>query len=268
MRRTNPTYKQFAAKHGITMDCELGEHRAGWPAGSSHWRCTLKMGRRRMTVPFSMGPAHTGSPQLDAVLNSLALDASMYENTGSAEELASELGYDDMRQARKVWSALRSQTERLKKFLDDEQYEELVWEVGPEENNPRQRNPVGYTADGQIFYPDRQVSPKAEYLYVPIRGYEVTWVAVRWDAEGQKAVGWVDVDDFEADFDMVEVVDKLNGQIVRYVRADDDPIEAFRKMIVQYWDRFDRYIVRGVTNDGNVVVDNQGGPGGWIRFLW
>lgn len=176
MRRTNPTYKQFAAKHGITMDCELGEHRAGWPAGSSHWRCTLKMGRRRMTVPFSMGPAHTGSPQLDAVLNSLALDASMYENTGSAEELASELGYDDMRQARKVWSALRSQTERLKKFLDDEQYEELLYETHEEgfEPNPHAAGLPGpgyyWTGRYTVFRGDRAVGQLSPYRSNPERG--------------------------------------------------------------------------------------------------
>lgn len=51
-----------------------------WSADASHWRVTIKRNGKRMTVSYSMGSAHTGSPDECDVLNCLLSDASCVED--------------------------------------------------------------------------------------------------------------------------------------------------------------------------------------------
>lgn len=152
----------------------------------------------------------------------------------------------------------------------DWQLRNELWEQLPHGDSMPEQNPIGYTAEGAITFPDRRVTPRPNYIYVPTRGAGATWVAMKSEfMGGKRAVGWVAIEDIPVRFDEVEVYDKLNDKMIRQVRTDDDPIEMFRKMIVQYGERHDQYVVQGVRNDGSVVIDNQGGPGGWIRtFDW
>lgn len=60
----------------------------------------------------------------------------------------------------------------------------------------------------------------------------------------------------------VEVIDKLNptSQPVVHMRGGEP---EFQRLLDQYGDRHDEYVVQLVTDDGDTVLaDNQGGPGG------
>ncbi len=101
-----------------------------------HWRCTLWMGNRRMTVNFSMGYGHGGKhPTVDRVLGALADDAAGYDNVGGDfDEWVSSYGYEDEtpeeeRKARGIFRAVETQTEKLQRFLGDDAYQELLWET-------------------------------------------------------------------------------------------------------------------------------------------
>ncbi len=65
----------------------------------------------------------------------------------------------------------------------------------------------------------------------------------------------------------VEVYDKLNDKMVIYWRADGSGLVELEKALQKYGARHERYVVQGVSNDGRVLVDNQGGSGGEIRWL-
>jgi hypothetical protein len=67
--------------------------------------------------------------------------------------------------------------------------------------------------------------------------------------------------------DAVEVIDTLNSSRVIYWRADGSGLHELERALQQYGDQPDHYVVQGVTHDGRVLVDNQGGAGGEIRWM-
>ena len=68
-----------------------------------------------MTVYFSQGPAISGEPTTEDVLDCLALDAS---GADSFEDWCAEYGYDtDSRKAEHIYNTVRKQTEELASFL-------------------------------------------------------------------------------------------------------------------------------------------------------
>ncbi len=83
----------------------------------------------RMTLHFSKGVGHHGqAPEVTEVLDCLASDAAGIENSQDFEGFCSEYGYDtDSRKAEKTYKACVHQTERLKRFLGDDLYDQLVW---------------------------------------------------------------------------------------------------------------------------------------------
>jgi hypothetical protein len=84
----------------------------------------------RMTLTFSKGIGHHGAePTVTEVLGCLASDASGVENAGGDfEEWCSEYGYDtDSRTAERIFKACQHQANRLKSFLGDEAFEQLLW---------------------------------------------------------------------------------------------------------------------------------------------
>lgn len=125
------TLKAFIVRHKITATAEWANtnpNMVDMPPGSSHWLVTLRCGRRRITIPFSQGPAICQEPDANDVLNCLASDAASFENAQSFEDWCSEYGYDvDSRKAEKTYHAVESQTEKLKRFLPTEAYEQLLW---------------------------------------------------------------------------------------------------------------------------------------------
>jgi hypothetical protein len=124
---------QFLTEYRITMAATWAQdnpHMSDPIAGASHWRCTFKRGRQRLTVPFSMGPAHRGEPEARDVLSCLADDAAGYENAPDFESWAPDYGYDtDSRRALKTFATVEKQSAKLKAFLGDEAYEQLLWKT-------------------------------------------------------------------------------------------------------------------------------------------
>lgn len=100
-----------------------------WPRTATHWRCTLKRGRRTMTTYFSQGSAICNEPTAADVLDCLAGDAGGIENASGFEDWASEYGYDtDSRRAERTYNVAMRQTEKLRQFMGDA-YETLLWKT-------------------------------------------------------------------------------------------------------------------------------------------
>lgn len=115
------TLKTFIKANRIRMTAEwAGENpkMSDMPAGSSHWKCTFRRDNLRMTIPFSQGPAISGEPTAEDVLECLLSDSASVENAGSFEDWCSEFGYDqDSRKAESVFRACKDQAAKLRKFL-------------------------------------------------------------------------------------------------------------------------------------------------------
>lgn len=94
----------------------------------THWRVTLRRGRAKMTVYYSMGSAHVGhEPTAQEVIDCIAQDGAYLD--GTFENWARDLGLDpDSRAAHRTYMVCKRQTERLQKFLGDEHYAELMGE--------------------------------------------------------------------------------------------------------------------------------------------
>lgn len=89
-----------------------------------------KRGAARMTLYFSKGMGHSGAePRADEVLSCLALDAAGIEDaSGDFDAWCSEYGYDtDSRKAEKIFKTCEHQAARLKNFLGDDLYDQLLW---------------------------------------------------------------------------------------------------------------------------------------------
>jgi hypothetical protein len=114
--------------------------RAAWTDRNPHmegsdrmdnWKVQLRMGAKRLSVYFSMGMGHGGAePGADDVLNCLASDAAGIENASSFEDWCDEYGYDtDSRKHLRTFKVCERQAEKLKAFLGDDLYRELLWET-------------------------------------------------------------------------------------------------------------------------------------------
>jgi hypothetical protein len=124
------TLRKFIESNRVRFAAEMTDanpHMDSMPAGSVHWRCTLKVGRRSMVVYFSQGPAVCREPTAEDVLDCLASDASGYENAGSFEEWCGEYGYDtDSRKAEKTYKAIEKQCDGLGRLFSPDQFAALL----------------------------------------------------------------------------------------------------------------------------------------------
>lgn len=115
------------------------------------WSATLSRGGVDLSTPFRSGIAHVTRtakrsyypdwgeflptyqptpPTAADVLDSLANDASAWENSRSFENFASDLGYDpDSRKAEAIYRACGEIAKGLRNLLGAEGYEELLWKV-------------------------------------------------------------------------------------------------------------------------------------------
>jgi hypothetical protein len=126
------TLDQFIGENRITIKNEWTDKNPSFDdSPMDHWRSTLRMGGRRLTIIFSMGHGHGGKePNANDILQCLALDAAGFENARDFEDWCNEYGYDDdSRKAERIYEQVRKQARKLKTFLGDEKYEELLWEV-------------------------------------------------------------------------------------------------------------------------------------------
>ena len=70
------------------------------------------------------------NPEVEDVLNSLALDAGSYDNSRNFEDFCSDFGYDeDSRTAEKIYNACAEMSKSLKYFLGSELYDTLLYKV-------------------------------------------------------------------------------------------------------------------------------------------
>ena len=124
--------KQFCNKHKIKARADWADsnpHMAD-SQNMDHFKVTLRYAGRQMTLYFSQGYGISGEPTAADVLNCLASDSSSVENARSFEDWASDLGYDtDSRKAEKIFKVCEKQAERLKKFLGEDLYKILLWDV-------------------------------------------------------------------------------------------------------------------------------------------
>lgn len=117
------TIQKFIEKHGIRFTCKPADanpYMEDMPPGSMHWRCTLRLGRRSMTVPFSQGPAICKEPTAADVLDCIASDVASVAGLQGFEEWCANLGYDpDSRKAEKTFRAIERQVDVLERWLGD-----------------------------------------------------------------------------------------------------------------------------------------------------
>lgn len=96
-----------------------------------HWRCCLRRNGRQLTVIFSMGSGHNGrQPEASDVLDCLASDADSYNNSSSFEDWAADYRYDaNSRTAERTYNTIGTQTGKLRRFLGNILYKELLYNV-------------------------------------------------------------------------------------------------------------------------------------------
>lgn len=114
----------FVNKHNVRADVEMVGDNPNMPDFEGyHYKVTLRMGSKHMTVPFSCGYACNWPEAVD-VLNCLVSDAGSADY--SFEDFCAELGYDeDSRKAERTYNAVVKQTAKLKTFLNSH-YEEAL----------------------------------------------------------------------------------------------------------------------------------------------
>ena len=106
---------------------------AGFVAGSSSWKVVLRNPRgKTLTVPFYMGPALRGEPELEDVLEAIVSGALAYENNDDILEFASEYGYStdtaaERAQVRRTFNACKRLSERLRTWLEPEEFDSLAY---------------------------------------------------------------------------------------------------------------------------------------------
>lgn len=121
------TYDEWAERYGITGEIEPAETHEGWEGDGFHYSVTLRGGASAMTVPFSTGTGWDHAPTVADVLDSLASDASGFEDSDGFEDWAAGLGYDtDSRKAEATYRAVEAQTAELRQVAGDG-FEDLLW---------------------------------------------------------------------------------------------------------------------------------------------
>lgn len=114
------TIKDFIAKHNISVSLKTTYENPNMENSGDmfNYSATLKMGRKRFTLPFSTGKGWTRAPDASDILECLQSD--YYVKDMDFEDFCSEFGYDlDSRKAEKTWRACGNQSVKLDKFLGD-----------------------------------------------------------------------------------------------------------------------------------------------------
>lgn len=137
-----PTLDDFIQAEGIGMLAEKFATRPDLAMDSMkrHFKCTLHTGKlqtweprhweREMVVWFSQGDAYKLPPTTADVLDCLASDASGYDNSRNFEDWCADYGYDDdSRKAEKIYHTVAEEAKRLRHFLGNDAYNQLLNEV-------------------------------------------------------------------------------------------------------------------------------------------
>lgn len=130
--------QQFITENNIrVIKCEWVAKNPNNPEwrDATHYKVTLKCrGGKQITTYFSMGLAHTSEPEADDILNCFALDSSGIENNSTFDDWADEYGYNEdhdpgFYNAQTIYRACVTQAAKVKRWLGQEKYEELLWNV-------------------------------------------------------------------------------------------------------------------------------------------
>lgn len=107
-----------------------------WADGAFHYRVSLKKGPKSLVTYYSKGAGLPEPPEIAEVLGSVADDASGFENNPDLESWVREYGHeedpddeDPHKKDRKIFKAVEKIAEKLRKFLGDEPYKQLLYEV-------------------------------------------------------------------------------------------------------------------------------------------
>ena len=124
--------KNFIAKNRIRIENTFTDNNPNMTdsANMNHFKSTLRMGKRQMTIIFSQGYGIQGEPTAASVLDCLASDAAGVENARSFEDWCGDYGYDtDSRKAENIFKACEKQAEKLKNFLGDDLYKACLYDT-------------------------------------------------------------------------------------------------------------------------------------------
>lgn len=114
-----PTLKARINRDHVTataVSADTNPNMTDMPAGSSHWRVTLHRKGRQVTVPYSMGPAHSHEPIAEEVLECLLSDY-IVSNYGF-ERWCDDFGLDtDSRKAERIFNTCLRQSAKLEMFF-------------------------------------------------------------------------------------------------------------------------------------------------------
>ena len=83
------------------------------------YRITLSYKGRTIHFVYQCNPQYS-KPTLEDCFECLVSDANAYNDFDSVDEFAREFGYDDMKQAKKIYRACQIQAEKLQYLLDNE----------------------------------------------------------------------------------------------------------------------------------------------------
>jgi hypothetical protein len=121
--------KTFITNNNIKIEVEYADDNPNFvdeKTRMNHYKTVLMLGKKQMTVPFSMGVGLTHEPTAYDVLTCLQMDATTYVNDYSFEDFCSEYGYDtESRKAERTYKVILRQSEKLKNFLGDK-FEEFM----------------------------------------------------------------------------------------------------------------------------------------------
>lgn len=96
-----------------------------WGDNASHWSVEISRGTESVTFWYSMGSAHTGTPDLLDVMHSLLSDISNVE-AQEFEDWAADLGFDpDSRKAERIFEACKETLEYLQRLFSESEIEGL-----------------------------------------------------------------------------------------------------------------------------------------------
>ena len=115
--------KRLCERHRVTIrNREVGPPTTRTWAnerGATHWRSTLRLAGRQMTVDFHMGAAHCAEPDAAGVLSCLLSDVSSVEYAGF-EEWCADMGYDsDSLAAERTYRACETLAPKLRRLLGE-----------------------------------------------------------------------------------------------------------------------------------------------------
>lgn len=95
------------------------------PAGSSHWRILIRRDGKDMTIYYSMGAAHTGTPDDLDVFNSLLMDTADIDGA-NFEDWAENLGFDpDSRKAERTFKACQETLLNLRTLFNESELSDM-----------------------------------------------------------------------------------------------------------------------------------------------